>query len=175
MSSLLVVAGPAGSGKTTVANDVAEKHCLPHLDFDIVTSRLVDEERARGNDENEAALLLRLKVERYRVFAAAVSTALTTNDVVIASAPFTSHLQSSASWADWVAQLPTGTTVTIAWLQIDPARRLVRLAERASTRDSQLIASTSVPEVDPPTVPHVSVAAEGTVEEISVAVALLLH
>jgi cytidylate kinase len=160
MSRLLVIAGPAGSGKTTLADEFAAEHQVPHLDFDIETAAFVDGQRALNIDADEAELLLRVKAERYRIFAAAVSLALQGSDLVVATAPFTTHLQSLAAWDSWISQLPAQTAITVAWIVISPELRLSRMRQRGSNRDSPVINSGAPPAVAPPRVPHAEVPAD---------------
>lgn len=169
MPRLLVIAGPAGSGKTTTAELLARQAQVPHVDFDVATAALVDAHRAAHEELTEGALLARLRSARYALFAHAVAAALVDHDVVIASAPFTSHVQSAQAWQGWTAGLPTGTAVTLAWLELRPDDRLARMAERGSGRDAALIASGSAPAVPRPVIPHLLVDAGPAPAEVAAA------
>ena len=155
MPQLLVIAGPAGSGKTTTAEALAQLVGAPHVDFDTATAAFVDAQRSMHPDRTEAELLAVLRDERYRVFAAAVAAMLETHAVVIASAPFTSHVQNETAWGHWLDLLPNATDVTLCWLHLDPSDRLNRMTARGSERDAALIASGSAPAVALPAIRHV--------------------
>lgn len=165
MSRLLVVAGPAGSGKTTLADAFAAKYSVPHIDFDAATAELVAEQRARDIDADEAALLLRIKAERYLAFAQAVGTELQLHEAVVASAPFTSYVRSDDDWTSWTSLLPDSTDVTVAWLVIDPELRLLRMRGRGSSRDSGLIDVGSLPVADLPGIDYLAIPADAPLEE----------
>lgn len=164
MPSLVIVAGPAGSGKTTTADALSLILDAPHVDFDIATREVVDEAQAARPELDEADLLLMARPARYAAFARAVTAALDNHPLVIASAPFTSHVASGPAWQAWAAELPADTEVTLAWLDPGPQERLTRMRRRGSERDAPLLASGDVPSVPPPVVNHLRIDMSGTPE-----------
>lgn len=175
MPSLVIVAGPAGSGKTTTADALSRLLEAPHVDFDVVTSDVVADYRARHPELDEARLLLEARPARYSAFARAVATALGQHPLVIASAPLTSHVASGPAWQAWIEELPAGTGITLAWLDPGPDERLARMRRRGSERDAPLLARGAVPSVPPPAVPHVLIDVSGPPQAPAEALAALIR
>lgn len=158
---LIVIAGPAGSGKTTVADLVATRMSAPHLDFDVVTNSVVAGHREQSPHLSEPELLEAIKGERYAVLAASVRAAFEAarqeglSGSVIASAPFTAISQSPASWVDWLAGCGEPDRVDLFWLSIKPELRRARVRQRNSVRDARLLEGSVAPgPVPPPLVAH---------------------
>ena len=143
-SMLVVIAGPAGTGKTTLADNLAEVIGVPHIDFDTVGAELLAIARADSPDHAVGDLLRELREARYQALADAVRSALRAHPVVIASAPFTAHMADPDMWQRWLRDTnPSGGTedVVLMWLDLDPGLRWGRLAERGSDRDGQVLAA----------------------------------
>ena len=164
---LIVIAGPAGSGKTTLADLVASMLNAPHLDFDQVTHDVVTAHRQQSPHLSEPELLEAIKDQRYAVLAAGVRAAFEAarqegrSAPVIASAPFTAISQSSASWADWLAGCGEPDRSDLFWLNIDPDLRLARVQQRGSNRDVWLLEGSVAPaRVPPPSIAHHLIDAE---------------
>lgn len=164
---LIVIAGPAGSGKTTLADLVAGRLHAPHLDFDVVTNGVVTAHRQQSPHLSEPELLEAIKDQRYAELAAAVRSAFEAarqegrSTTVVTSAPFTSISRSSASWADWLAGCGEPDRSDLFWLDIDPELRLARVQQRASSRDARLLEGSVAPvRVPPPLVAHHLIDAE---------------
>lgn len=163
---LIVIAGPAGSGKTTLADRVAEQWGVPHVDFDVVTRGVVTAQREQFPHLTEPELLEQIKDARYAEFASAVRAALEAEaraaegsgltPHVIASAPFTSITQSPALWAAWCAQCDVPEEQAgLFWLDIEPELRLARMRQRGSSRDLPLLDGSATPASVPlPVVAH---------------------
>lgn len=170
---LIVCAGPAGSGKSTLADAVASALDVVHLDFDVVTRELVDERRRVNPMMSEQALLEVIKDDRYALLASVVKKALdpklNDRDVVVVSAPFTRHMASNELWLGWLADCGAAgedVGVQLVWLAIEPELRLVRMRQRASGRDTQLLAGNApLPDVPAPVIAHVRVDAADPLDE----------
>ena len=144
---IVVVAGGAGTGKSTLADRLARELDAPHCDFDVIGAAMVEQARAEDPDRSDASLVADLRDARYRALADAVSAAATTSPVVFVSAPFSRHLADPARWQDWLAtaerNLPVGARhpAVLLWLDLDPQERWQRMARRAEPRDAQAIAA----------------------------------
>ncbi len=132
---LVVIAGPAGSGKSSLANALAHELMVTHLDFDTVNTELVLRERAENPHMFEPDLLEKIKGERYLGLARAIREC--TEPTVIASAPFTQHSQDAQLWDQWVQACGPVHSVEFFWLDLDPEIRRLRILERGSSRDAR--------------------------------------
>ena len=157
---VMVIAGPAGSGKTTLADAVAKKLSAPHLDFDVVSAGVVAATQSLHPELSEEAVLLACKEERYAALAESIRqfTALADDSapsLVIASAPLSQYTQDSKLWAAWLAQCGSPSSVDLVWLDLDPRVRWNRMLNRKSSRDQALVESGIRPEPAPfPVVEH---------------------
>jgi|GEM_PF-819931 len=156
---LIVIAGPAGSGKTTLANELARLHQMKHIDFDVVTAEIVSNRRAENPGVSESDLLVRVKQERYLVMAQAVAQARGKEapgcDCLLVSAPFTGISQSQEAWNEWLAACGDFETVNFIWLTVDSHIRLDRIRNRGSERDEKVLSGASSLELAPqPVISH---------------------
>jgi predicted kinase len=157
---VMVIAGPAGSGKTTLAEAVAKRLSAPHLDFDVVSAGVVAATQALHPELSEEAVLVACKEERYAALAEAIRQCAERADplvpsVVIASAPLSQYTQDVKLWSDWLAQCGSPSSVDLVWLDLDPKVRWNRMTNRKSSRDQALLASGIRPDPAPlPVVEH---------------------
>ncbi len=144
---LIVIAGPAGSGKTTLANELARLHKVKHIDFDVVTAEIVSIRRAENPGVSEPDLLERVKQERYSVMAQVVARAREQLapgcDCLLVSAPFSGISQSQEAWNQWLEACGDYETVNFIWLTVDSHIRLDRIRERGSERDEKILSEPS--------------------------------
>lgn len=162
----LVIAGPAGSGKTTLANALAGHMGKPHLDFDVVSSPLLLQAQKRQPDLSVAELLATLRLERYLWLAQATGTALSESGECITSAPFTEHLQNQGLWDSWVTEVGVVCDPTLIWLDLDPTLRWERMRARASVRDAPTLEGEGLLEASPvPVITHTRIDASLEVDE----------
>lgn len=139
---LLAIGGPAGSGKTTLANALARELKVPHLDFDDVTLPVVHTGRERLPDLTEAQLLGELRAERYSLLARATGEAVLAGQRrLIVSAPFTTEAVNLRAWTNWRLSLGVDIATVFVWLVLDPETRRARMQTRGSSRDAELLAS----------------------------------
>jgi predicted kinase len=156
----MVIAGPAGSGKTTLAEAVAKRLSAPHLDFDVVSAGVVAATQSLHPELSEEAVLVACKEERYAALAEAIRQCADLADPlvpspVIASAPLSQYTQDSKLWADWLAQCGSPSSVDLVWLDLDPKVRWNRMMNRKSSRDQALLESGIRPDPAPlPVVKH---------------------
>jgi len=134
MTSVVFVAGPAGSGKSTLGDALAASLDGVHLDFDVVSAGVVDAARAAHPGSSEAELLLQVKDDRYAALHAALADRLATvpDAPVVVSAPFTRQVAEASTWQPW-ADLAPGALVV--WLRLDEGERARRIAARGAVRD----------------------------------------
>lgn len=155
---MIAVSGPAGSGKTTLANELAAKLLKPHVDLDDVTKSMLHAARIENATISEADLLSKLRVERYQQLALSTRSALIAHGTCITSAPFTTHLQQSLVWLNWLGEVAIPFHPTMVWLDLDPQVRLERLQKRASIRDATLLATAEILSLaDTPIIEHIVV------------------
>lgn len=153
-----VIAGGAGSGKTTLARAVCAATGAHLLDLDAATADLVARARANQPEETEAAVLTAIRDDRYALLLDAVRRARTGSAVVVA-APFTREIADPVEWARLV-QAVGGEPVSLVWIEVSPQERARRLRLRGASRDAHLLDADLAPPVAPPGVAHLAVAAE---------------
>jgi mannitol-1-/sugar-/sorbitol-6-phosphatase len=160
VNELFMIAGPAGSGKTTTGRALAERLGARVVDLDDVTADLVGGFLAANPGQDEAAALHELRELRYAELAAETRRLLVDGSGldVVAIAPFTAEISSQQRWDGWVDAVGVpGDRVHLVWLTLPPAERLRRMAARAASRDATLLAGAdagqAVPEATGPVVP----------------------
>ena len=158
MGSVTVVAGGAGSGKTTLARALCAATGARLLDLDAVTADLVARAMAERPGESEAAVLAGIREERYALLVDTARRERGGGDVVLA-APFTREIAGAEGWARLVEAVGGGP-VALVWIEVSPRERARRLRMRGASRDAHLREADAAPAVAPPGVPHLVVAAE---------------
>jgi predicted kinase len=176
-----VVAGPPGSGKSTVAGLLLAALCpVPALlDKDtmygsfvaaalLAAGRPLGEREGPWYDEH-------IKVHEYRGMTATAREIRGHGCPVLLSAPFTQQIHDARRWQSWVADLG-GATVRLIWVRSDAATLRHRLAARESERDTVKLAdfasfAASMRLAAEPAAPHVTIdnrigAAETLAEQI---------
>lgn len=177
---LIALGGPAGCGKSTLGEFVAEELDALHIDFDDVTQEVMKTGRVEFPNLSETELLEQLKDKRYAALSAAVLTAGSAlassgkGEVVIVSAPFTRHSQSLSMWTEWLADCGQWESVVFVWLAVDPSVRLNRMQMRGSSRDAEVLAQGRVSPVPLPVIAHRIVDAEAPLYEQSMVVYAVL-
>lgn len=166
--TVVIVAGPPGAGKSTVAPSVARELGAALVDIDATFGPVVSLLAAHP-----------LKVVREAIYESLVTTtesSLLAGVHVVVAAPFTRERRDSHAWGRLSTRLRSqGAEAVLVWLFAPRQVLLERLAARDATRDSGKLADPASwlreaePEV-PPVVPHIAVdgteAAEHAVEQI---------
>lgn len=166
-SRLVAIGGPAGSGKTTLADALARTLGVRHLDFDEVSLEVVNEGRARLPNLSEAQILARLRDERYRSLAHATGALLRQGaPLLVVSAPFTTEAADPRAWNAWLDACGFRVVPMFVWLQLEPTARRARMVARGSSRDTELLASGRVLDMPPvPVIPALLVDASWPLDQ----------
>jgi sugar-phosphatase len=160
-----VVAGPAGSGKTTLGRALARHLRVPLVDLDSVTNPLLDglgDLVAPGGHWNEEGRRARVRPARYAALRAVAADQVAAGLDVVLVAPFTAELRGGPEWT-LLTEALAPAPVRVAWLRAERALLEQRVGQRREARDGVRTAA----ELDPPAVPHLVVdAAAATPEQL---------
>lgn len=129
------VAGPAASGKTTLARALATRLDAVLLDLDTVTNPLLEAlagDLAPGGHWNDPRLRPKVRPARYAALLA-VAADQVTHDVVLV-APFTAELRGGPEWAALLAAVSPAVP-RVVWLDGSPALLAARREARGEPRD----------------------------------------
>lgn len=145
-SNVMIVAGPAASGKTTFATQLASRlsYCL--FDLDQVTGPLVKQclallgQPAHALDEE---LGQSLRTARYESLLSAASANVALGRDVVIAAPFSREIHSADSWRDMVARWSPplvddrvlAVRTELVFVECPTSLRRERLAHRGEPRD----------------------------------------
>lgn len=170
----LLVAGPAGSGKSTLGAELARQLPASLLDQDVLTNPLVAVvQRLLGVGENldDARLRELVRGPRYDVLLDAAGDQLRCGVHAVLVAPFTAEAAHEDRWEQVSRRLLTAgaTEVHLVWLDVAPLELRRRLRARGAARDR---ARTEDPEalrswlddLRPPAVAAVRVTADDPVD-----------
>jgi predicted kinase len=162
--SVYVVAGPAGSGKSTLGRALAGVTGAVVLDQDIATNPLMAQLAllvGAGDDLDHPALRGPVRQARYQcIVDVAVDNGRLGRDVVMI-APFTAECTDRLAWSELTRQLAPAQ-VRLIWVTVPPEVALARRIRRNLARDA-LAASAGPPRPAPiPVVDHLS--ASGSAE-----------
>jgi sugar-phosphatase len=147
--TIWVVAGAAGSGKTTLGRELARRTGAVLLDLDTVTNPLLDAlgpALAPGGHWNDPALRADVRPARYATLLAVAADQVSHEIVLVA--PFTAELRGGPEWAALLAAVEPAVP-RVVWLQGTPALREARRTARGEVRDRY----PDIPQ-EPPLVPH---------------------
>lgn len=155
---LVAIGGPAGVGKTSLADRMSTTLGLPHVDFDRISIDVVTSAQSEHPHLTEDQLLALVRDDRYTALAQAISDEFMRPDtpaIVIATAPFTQQSQRLDLWTRWLHDCGPLTRADMVWLDLDPETRRQRMAHRGASRDSALLESgRSLPGSPLPQIPH---------------------
>jgi sugar-phosphatase len=152
---LILVAGTAGSGKTTLGRTVAAHLGVPIVDLDTVTCSLLDALWRAGllaDHWNGGSHRDLIREARYATLRDVISELFAVVDTVVAVAPFSAEVDGGESWHRLLATVPDGEVLLI-WLAADETALRLRRQQRGEERDEHR------PETQAPipTVPHLRI------------------
>lgn len=156
---VLVVAGAAGSGKTTLGRELARSFGVPLLDLDTLTNPLLDElDSIMGGPHWNSAgpHSERIRAGRYAVLLAAARDLVEIGQRPVLIAPFTRELAAGAEWDRLVSSVAPAATMVV---HVDGSPELLarRRAARGAARDARRPMDAPA---EKPLVPHLRVDAE---------------
>jgi predicted kinase len=165
------VAGPAGSGKTTLARALAPALGAALLDLDVATGPLtalvLELIGARDYADPRAAELTRAR--RYETLLNLAADNADAGLSTVLVAPFTAE-RSLRGWQAAAARLSAGSEPRLVWLTVPTAELTRRLMARGAARDADKRAN---PEAwvaslaaEPPEAPHLALDATRPVAEL---------
>jgi mannitol-1-/sugar-/sorbitol-6-phosphatase len=156
VTPLVVLAGAAGTGKTTVGRRLARRLDAALLDLDTVTGPLVELLLERGGWGSRYERTV-VRPARYRALTALALEVVAGGIPVVAAAPWTKELTDRAWFDDLArrAQVVDGRLVVV-WLSCDPEIRRRRLIARGFTRDAAALAQ-PLHAAPTPLIPHIAV------------------
>jgi predicted kinase len=145
---LRVVIGTAGSGKSTVAQRLAQEHSAAYLDKDTLGARFVEAALsaagyAPGDRESNSYYRERILPLEYDSLLDVVGANLRLGGSVVVDAPFTPYL-AEPHYITEVAQRfawPVGTQVEVLCVRVSPQELQGRLRRRGSHRDQWKLAN----------------------------------
>lgn len=153
MTELFVIAGPAGSGKSTLGVALADRLQAPYLDLDDATEALVGAFRDAHPDLSEAQALAQVREDRYSELARQARAVIADQapQALVLIAPFTAEIGSLGRWLQWIADLGESEgSAHLVWLALAPGERRARMAARGATRDADLLEDTGASRELPP-------------------------
>lgn len=149
---VVVVAGVAGSGKTTLGRALAAELGVPLLDLDAVTTPLLDALPPELWDGHwlRGPHAAAVREGRYAALRAVAADAVATAGGAVLVAPFTRELQGGAAW-ELLRAAVAPATPHVLHLTGDPDLLAARRAERATPRDLHRADETPPPPAIPVT------------------------
>ncbi|MDX6410761.1 MAG: hypothetical protein QOE91_277 [Gaiellaceae bacterium] len=158
--TVVIVAGPPGAGKSTVAAQLARALGAASIDIDATFSPIVPLLDAHPRDVVRDAI--------YESLLASAEASLRAGVHVVVAAPFTRERRDRLAWDRLSTRLSSsGAAAVLVWQHAPRELLLERLAARAATRDADKLADPASwlrqaePEVAP-VVPHIAVDATDT-------------
>ena len=149
---VIVVAGPAGAGKSTLGRALAADLGAALLDLDDLTNPLLDAlwtERVDDLHWNDQAHRSVVRPARYAVLRSAAAAQVASGVDVVLVAPFTAELRGGAEWEALTAAVAPATPFVV-WIDVPAAVVADRLRSRAELRDAGAVAAPAAT----PAVPH---------------------
>ncbi len=160
---VIAVAGPAGSGKSTLGRALATALRLPLIDLDQLTNPLLDRLMHSGSTGHwlAAADTSVIRDGRYAALRATAADIVSVGVGVVLVAPFTSELAGGDAWR-MLSNAVEPSPLTIVHLSGPPALLQARRQQRAEARDAF---RSNEPAPPAPAVEHLGVDAAWTTHQ----------
>ena len=159
---VVVVAGPAGAGKSTLGRALAAEMRAALLDLDDLTNPVLDAvwppRRGHWNDLQHRSVV---RPARYAVLRTAAAAQITSGVDVVLVAPFTAELAGGDEW-DALRAAVAPAEPFVVWIDVPPDVLAERVRERADERDSGLPPGSVVE----PAIPHLRVDGTSSTTEL---------
>jgi sugar-phosphatase len=135
---IIVVAGPAGSGKSTLGIQLARSLRLPCLDLDTMTNPVLEGIAASLQMHwNDARLRDVVRPARYRALRNTLADQVAAGMGAVVVAPFTAELRGGPEWDELVAAAAGAPFVV--WVHAAPELLAERRAARGADRDAHIV------------------------------------
>jgi sugar-phosphatase len=135
MMRVVMVAGPAGAGKSTLGRALAADMGAALLDLDDLTNPILDAlwppEQGHWNDPEHRAVV---RPARYAVLRAAAAAQVGSGVDLVLVAPFTAELAGGEEWAALTAAVAPAEPFVV-WMDVAVDVLAARLRERGAERD----------------------------------------
>ena len=149
---VVVVAGPAGAGKSTLGRALAAEMRAALLDLDDLTNPVLDaawDGPGHWNDPEHRAVV---RPARYAALRAAAAAQVASGVNVVLVAPFTAELAGGDEWAALTAAISPAEPFVV-WIDAPPGVLAARVRERGDVRDSGAESNPAAA----PAIPHLRV------------------
>jgi sugar-phosphatase len=137
---IVVVAGAAGSGKSTLGLELARSLGAALLDLDTLTNPLLEglgAQLAGGAHWNDPALRGLVRPARYAALRAALADQVRAGGSAVLVAPFTAELLGGPEWEQLVEA--AGSAPQVVWLVASPELLADRRRLRSARRDAHVV------------------------------------
>ena len=133
---VLVVAGPAASGKSEFAKKLSAHVNFTWIDFDDYVNELINENKLLIDSIGMERFLAQVREKRYRELINRAVVAVKQGKSIVLSAPFTAEVQNQDLWDARIAPLTSlGISPKLYWIETKPEVRRDRMVARSSERD----------------------------------------
>lgn len=159
---VVVVAGPAGAGKSTLGRALAAKMHAALLDLDDLTNPVLDAIwPPRAGHWNDLEHRSAVRPARYAVLRAAAAAQVASGIDAVLVAPFTAELAGGDEW-DALRAAVAPAEPFVVWIDVPSDVLTERVRERADERDSGLPPGSATE----PAIPHLRVDGTSSTTEL---------